>query len=552
MRKKGPKRPRRNLSVDQQIANALARDNQELEASTAAQPAVTPAPPPTPDSAVSNMTTAESEFKIAVGNIARWQRDPVSFVREVFRAEPDFWQLEALEAMVQGNFLVCMKACKGPGKSCLLAWAIWWFLLCFESAKILVTSITAENLRDNLWAELAMWRGKSKLLQTVFELQGEKIYAREAPEVWFAAARTWPKDADKSKQATTLAGHHAKNTMIVIDEAGGVPVGVLVAGLAHHATQGAGNEVHYTLMAGNPDSLDSALGWACTEDSKNWWVKEITGDPVDPKRAKRIDKVWAQEQIDKFGRDNPWIMVNIFGKFPPVSFDRILGPDQVRAAMTISFPEQTWAQAPRIMGVDVARSLGRDRSVLARRQGNTVFPFFAYRFDDLEVLAGQIAFEFARWPAKMIVVDMMGVGGGVLDHLKGIGLPAVGFNGGLPARDAKFQDRRTETYWDCRQMIIGQNKVPMISLPNMSELVAELTCLKLEWNRKGQIRVESKESAKKRGISSPDLADALTMTFAEPAQSQQEYYTSESTLRSLRNSESEYDPFRDMDKEMST
>jgi hypothetical protein len=497
------------------------------------------------------VTPVESEFEVAVRNLARWQRDPVAFVREVFGAEPDDWQLDALNAMARGNFLVCMKACKGPGKSCLLAWAIWWFLLCFESAKILVTSITAENLRDNLWAELAMWRGKSKLLQAVFETQSEKIYAREAPETWFAAARTWPKDADKTKQATTLAGHHAKNTMIVLDEAGGIPVGVLAAGLAHHATQGTGTEVHYTLMAGNPDTLDSALGWACTEDSANWWVKEITGDPDDPRRAKRIDKQWALGQIEKFGRDNPWILVNIFGKFPPVAHDRILGPDQVRAAMEISIPDQLWMRHPRVMGVDVARSLERNRSVLARRQGPVVFPFLVYRFDDLEVLSNQIAFEFARWPARLIVVDMMGVGGGVLDHLRAIGLPAVGFNGSLPARDSKFQDRRTETYWACRQMVLGHNKVPTISLPNMPELVAELTCLKLEWNRKGQIRVESKTKAEERGVVSPDIADALTMTFAEPTQAEPDRYTPESTRRALHEIDQEDRSFQSMDKEMS-
>jgi hypothetical protein len=454
----------------------------------------------------------------AVSNIARWRAAPWVYVREVFKAEPDAWQDECLHALIESGLAkFCLKACKGPGKSCLMAWVIWWFLTCFSHPKILVTSITGDNLSDNLWAELAFWRNKSQMLCTLFEYQSEQIYARQHPDTWFASARTWPKEADQNKQAQTLAGLHAQNTLLVLDEAGGIPIGVLTAGLAHHSTQGKQREWHLTFIAGNPDTTDSALGWAATEDAEKWWVKEITGDPKDPKRAPRIDPVWAQEQIDRFGLDNPWVLVNVFGKFPPVGSDRLLGSDQVREAMQAQVPRYKWAKAGRVMALDVARSTGRDRSVLCRRQGPIVFPFLVYRLDNAVDLAGQIAFEYSRWPCKLIVVDGDGLGGPVADQLRALGLPVVEFHGGMVARDPRFVDRRTEVWYVGADEIKGKNKVPDLALPmKHQEIINELTAPKLEWNSKGQMKLESKEKMLKRGIASPDMADALMMSFAEP------------------------------------
>jgi len=340
------------------------------------------------------------EMESAIKNIARWRKAPWLFVRDVFKLEPDLWQDEALHALIESGFdKFCMKACKGPGKSCLLAWVIWWFLLCFSHPKVIVTSITESNLNDNLWAELAKWRNKSEMLGALFEYQSSQIYSKDHPDTWFCSPRTWPKDADKTKQAQTLAGLHAQNTLLVLDESGGIPTGVLVAGLAHHSTfdpSGKAKETHLTFIAGNPDDVDSSLGWACTENARDWWVREITGDPDDSKRSPRIDKTWAQKMIDTFGRDNPWVLVNVFGKFPPVGSNKLLGSDQVRHAMEFAPEPQTYEGYDRIMTLDVARSTGRDRSVLGRRQGSVFFPFKIYRLADAVDLAGQVAFEFAR------------------------------------------------------------------------------------------------------------------------------------------------------------
>src|SRR5947208_16875987 len=92
-----------------------------------------------------------------------WKLDPPRFVREVFGVVPDAWQDEVLAAFPR-NQRLAMKACKGPGKTAVLAWLAWNFLTVNEDPKVAATSVSADNLADNLWTEMAKWRAKSPLL----------------------------------------------------------------------------------------------------------------------------------------------------------------------------------------------------------------------------------------------------------------------------------------------------------------------------------------------------------------------------------------------------
>ena len=130
--------------------------------------------------------------ELAVQQVMRWYDDPLAFVRENFHkpgkpnepVEPDGWQKDALEAALI-NPRVAMKACKGPGKSCVLAWIILWFLSTRQDAQIVCLSITRDNLRDNLWKELAFWHQQSEFLQAAFICEAERIKSRERPRTWW-------------------------------------------------------------------------------------------------------------------------------------------------------------------------------------------------------------------------------------------------------------------------------------------------------------------------------------------------------------------------------
>src|SRR5260370_19710720 len=129
--------------------------------------------------------------------LAQWRDDPVQFVWDQYGqamgkdwSGPDAWQLDTLQALPTYN-RIAMKACKGPGKSCLIAWVIQWFLACYPNAKGFATSITGDNLRDNLWSELALWQKRSRLLSSAFQWTAERYANKENYETWLISARTW-------------------------------------------------------------------------------------------------------------------------------------------------------------------------------------------------------------------------------------------------------------------------------------------------------------------------------------------------------------------------
>ena len=446
-----------------------------------------------------------------VERLRRWRADPRVFARECLRLEPDAWQDEVLAAAIT-NPRVALKASKGPGKSWLLAVLMWWFMATRLHPKIVATSITGDNLADGLWTELAMLQQRSDFLKTAFRWTATRIVAVDHPETWWMSARTWPKGGDASQQADTLAGVHADNVMFVLDEAGGIPDAVAAAaegGLAN-ASKEHGREARF-LIAGNPTHLSGPLYRACTSERGLWFVYEISGDPDDPKRAPRVDIEWARAQIAKYGRDNPFVLVNVFGKFPPSSSNALFGPDAVAEAMKRVIPEGAYKHDVKVMGVDVAR-FGDDRTVIALRQGRVAFlPKVLRNLDTMQV-AGQVALAFDRHKPDAIFVDQATFGAGVLDRLVQLGYPALGVDfGGKPVTDTKYANRRAEMWFLMAEWVKAGGV-----LPNMPELVAELTTPTYKFNEHNALQLEKKSEIKKRTGVSPDIADALGLTFAAP------------------------------------
>jgi phage terminase large subunit len=439
-----------------------------------------------------------------IGRLKAWREDPILFVKDNFKAVPDDWQAEFLLS-VRDNRRTGAKACKGPGKSCGMSWVGWWFLATHPHARGFATSITAENLRDNLWAEFARWRKQSPFLTEYFDWSVERLFAIESPETWYISARTWPKQADKTQQANSLAGLHERYTIVIVDECGDIPSGVLAAADASLST----GIVNRIVIAGNPTRNDGPLYDACHKNREFWNMVEITGDPDDPRRSKRIDIEWAREQIKIWGRDHDWVKVNILGQFPSIASDKLLGRDICDAAAALVLPPAEYADDPLIMGVDVAR-FGDDRSVVTLRQGKVMHVQTVYRQMDLMSLATQIAEIYRDRNPLFLFVDETGIGAGVVDRLRQLGIPVVGVNFGSKPRDPRYADKRSEMWGDMAAWVKKGSVIP-----NDRELIDEL-CAPSYYFTNNRLKLESKDDLKKAGQVSPDKADSLALTFAEP------------------------------------
>lgn len=93
--------------------------------------------------------TEASTLQRARENMRAWRAEPLRFVREVLRVEPDPWQVSALESFPSSPRMALV-ACKGPGKTALESWLAWNFLATRPHPKVAATAITGSNLRDNL------------------------------------------------------------------------------------------------------------------------------------------------------------------------------------------------------------------------------------------------------------------------------------------------------------------------------------------------------------------------------------------------------------------
>lgn len=444
-----------------------------------------------------------------VETLGRWRADPVVFVRENFGVEPDLWQVDALKKLVGKKIgRVCLKACAGPGKSAVLAWAGWWFLTCWggkgEHPKGAAVATTADNLKDNLWPELAKWRNRSAFLQAVFEYQKERIFAKEHPETWFLSARSFSKTANADEQGRSLSGLHSEYPFVLIDESGDISPSI-----GRAAEQAMSNcKFGMVIQAGNPTSMDGLLYNSAVTERDKWDVITITGDPDDPKRSPRIDIGWARSEIARHGRNNPWVMAYILGLFPPSNINSLLSADDVEKAIARHLREHDYSFAAKILGVDVAR-FGDDRTVIFPRQGLAASDPIVLRSQRADEVGARVSIKAREYESDAICVDGSGgYGGGVCDYLKRANYEPHEIQFAGSPNDPRFFNKRAEMWWEMAEWVKKGG-----SIPNIPELVRELTA-PTYWLQNGKLRLEEKEQIKKRLGSSCDHADALALTFA--------------------------------------
>jgi phage terminase large subunit len=296
----------------------------------------------------------------------------------------------------------------------------------------------------------------------------------------------------------------------VIDEAGSVPQAVAVTAQAALAT---GRQCKL-VIAGNPTSLDGPLYGAAVTHRHHWHVVSITGDPDDPRRSTRVSLAWARDQIAAYGRDNPWVKVNVLGQFPPQSLNALIGVDDVQAAMARALRPAAYEWAQKRIGVDVAR-FGDDRTVLFPRQGLASFHPVVMRHSRGSAVSVDIATRVlrakAKWGSELEIFDSTGGwAAGAVDVLRASGHAPLEVQFAAAGMDARYRNRRAELWFTMVEWIRRGGQ-----LPNVPELVGELTAPTYAFVG-GRFALEDKEQVKQRLGRSPDLADALALTFGLP------------------------------------
>ena len=464
--------------------------------------------------------------------IATWREHPATMVRELFKVEPDAWQLEALEQFPHSPRMA-MKACAGPGKTATLAWIGWNFMLTRPHPIGGAASVSGPNLKANLWTELSRWRGRSPLLMHLFEQTSQKLFCKDHPDTWKIEARSYPQSADATQIGNALAGLHGPYVIWLLDETGDMPDSVMP--VCEGIFAGSPIEAHI-VQAGNPTMLAGPLYRAATVARRLWKMIEITADPDDPKRTPRVSVEHARAMIEQYGRDNPWVKVRIFGEFPPSSLNALIGPDEVSAAMKRHWREHEIGGASRVLGVDVAQ-YGDDSSIIAPRQGIQMFPLMRYRNISSTQGAGQVSRKMTDWNADACFIDNTGgFGAGWIDQLILLGKTPIGVHFAQEANHKeRYFNKRAEMAFEFVQWIKQGG-----ALVEDANLLAALT--QTTYTFKGdRLMLEPKAEVKVKLGYSPDEFDACMLTFAEPVtpKARQRIIHRDTTFR----------PFADLDKQ---
>lgn len=430
--------------------------------------------------------------------VLRWREGgPALFAQEVLGAEPTPQQWEASKSLVEKR-RVSIRSGHGTGKSTFMAWCVLWFLACYYPAKVPCTAPTSHQLHDVLWAEIAKWhrimKERATELAQEFEWSSERFYVKTNPMESFAVART-----SRPENPEALQGFHSENILFLIDEASGVAEQVFQVAEGALSTDGA-----FVVMAANPTREDGYFHASHHKMRDRWAALHWDGE-----LSPMVSKTYIEDMKKKYGYDSPIYQVRVKGNFATAT-DGVIPLSLCEAAKSRNVRESSKDE---IWGLDVAR-FGDDSTALAKRVGNVqVEPTKEWFGKDTMQTAGLIKLEYdnARRKPVVINIDVIGIGAGVVDRLKELGVPVRGVNVAESASVSDLYQRlRDELWFKGREWLAAMD----CKLADDDALIAELTTAKYQVLSNGKIKVEGKDEMKRRGVSSPNRADAWLLTFA--------------------------------------
>lgn len=425
--------------------------------------------------------------------------DPCNFVRQMWGIHPTKQQAAILHAMRLPDAHVTVRSGHGIGKSTVMAWLILWFVLFHKECKVPCTAPSGHQLKDVLWAEISKWHQKmpQRFKDELVVLATSVVHNRD-PKTRFAVARTARKDKPEA-----LQGFHATNLMVLVDEAAGVDEAVFTVAEAALTTKGC-----RVLLVGNPTRSE---GYFHDTHKDKHIAPEWTQFAFSSEDSPLADRKWVERVRRKYGEDHIFWKVRVKGEFPDASANILIPFSYLeRAQNAVVVPSGL-----RVAGLDVAR-FGDDRSSLVIRQGDVI--------TDIQVWSGYSIVETARRALAMsglydvICVDEIGVGGGAVDVLRAGGrVRVIPVNVSHSSDDPQFSRLRDQLWFAMRDWFCKEELVSIPKTPHTEDLIGEVSGVHFGYYQGTErLKIESKDEMKKSLGYSPDIADALTMTFAIP------------------------------------
>ena len=461
--------------------------------------------------------------------------DPLKIVEEGFDwgegeleqyKGPDDWQRTILQSVKEGLLTIqeaiqiAVASGHGIGKSALVAWLILWAISTFEDTRGVVTANTENQLKTKTWAELAKWH-RLFIAKDLFAYTATALFSvdPEHEKTWRIDMVPW---SERNTEAFAGLHNQGKRVLLIFDEASAIP------DVIWEVSEGALTDKNTQILwfaFGNP-TRNTGRFHACFHRFRHRW----TTKQIDSRTVEITNKEQIQKWIDDYGIDSDFVKVRVRGQFPSSSDRQFISTTLADAGRGKHLREEQYSFAPVIIGVDPAWD-GGDETVIWLRQGLASKKLAVYPKNDNDLqIAGYLARFEDEHKADAVFIDQ-GYGTGIVSAGKTMGRrwTLVSFAGESP--DVGYLNLRAYMWWQMKKWLQDGG-----AYPDDQVLYDDLIGPEYEVRLDGKIKLEAKADMKKRGLPSPNRADALALTFAYPVQKRNAYHNTKVQTK--------YNPFK--------
>lgn len=447
--------------------------------------------------------------------LARWWNSPVAWAHDCLPGvslAP--YQAEVLDALPVKR-RVAVRGPHGLGKSFKGALLVNWFATTREMRgvdwKIITTASAWRHLEVYLWPEIHKWANKidfGTLGRAPYNPRSELLDLRlKLPH----GAAT----AVASNQPERIEGAHAVELLYLLDEAKIIPPATwdsIEGAFSNAGPETSDNAYAFAMSTPGPPSGRFYDIHRRAPGYEDWWTRHVTLEEAI--RGGRISRTWAEQRALQWGTDSAIYHNRVLGEFHASDEDAVVPLAWLEAAIE---RWHVWDRAgrpamggPLWVGVDVAR--GGDESVLAHRDGGAFWLEGHRRRDTMSTVSMLQGLD------ERPIIDVIGVGAGVYDRAREVGLKAVAYVGAgktdIRDRSGKygFVNIRSAAYYHLRELLDPAYE-PTLMLPPDDLMISDLTTPKWEVTSgvPPKIKITPKEKVVEALGRSPDRGDAIAM-----------------------------------------
>lgn len=463
--------------------------------------------------------------------------DPVLFAKHFLRDDPWETQVEIFRALEKPRARVAVKGCHSSSKTYGAAEFVLWFITRYPHAIALTSAPREVQVKDVMWGEI-----RKAILRSRFPYPASKLMRLDMQEGNYAEGLI----CNSSDQAVAMQGHKAPHMLYVMDEAPGIPPEILSA----IEGSAAGGDVR-VLQLGNPTIPSGAFHDCFTVNRSRWQtfsidaydtpnfvkLREMAAGNKDAMtellrtlpedhpaityelRPYLASPAWARGRLREWGEHSPLWQARVRAEFPEQGQDSLISLAWLEAAKNRT-PVDDGHRLQ--VGIDVAGP-GEDETVAIVRCGPSIIASWASA--EPETIAWNACVAWLnRYKVRIdeVNIDSAGVGAGFAKQLEEDGYNVnrinVGETKGVNAE--QFFLLKAQLYWGLRERFQDGDVAGL----DDDLAISQLASIRYKHNARGQVVIESKDEAKKRGVKSPDRAEALMLAFADRTPGILRYY----------------------------